>query len=282
MSSLIEIGGAEELVAPTLQALRPHALENRSTLSPLRLQEVARLLAEGLVRFAATADKPAAEALGTKVIMMGLAISGLLGAMHGFTEVLCAQGATREETAARALLVSDFASALILGMRVGEYQLFDAQRSTLERVLHETTEQERENLRLVIRELSTPVVPLADRVLLLPLVGAVDIERSSLILERLLAAIVAHRAQVVLMDVTGVPSIEVEVAVRLFTVARSARLLGAQVIVVGLSPAFAQSLVSLGVDAGEVLTLGSVQRGLEYVARRRAGRPATPQLRGAK
>ena len=123
------------------------------------------------------------------------------------------------------------------------------------------------------------MVPIADRVLLLPLVGEIDLERSSLIMERLLEAVITHRAEFVLMDVTGVPSIEVEVAVSLFAVARSARLLGAQVIVVGLSPDFARSLVSFGVDAGDILTLASVQRGLELAARKRAARTASTQLR---
>jgi anti-anti-sigma regulatory factor len=278
MSEFIEIRAAE-LTAPVLAALRRRALENVNTLSPLRLPDVARRIVDGLVRFAVNGDALAAEDVGRQCATIGLALQSFFAAGRALSQTLSLQGATREESEARGLLVTDFICAAVFGIRAVAYETLSQQREKLEQALQEATKREHEGLRDVIRQLSTPVVPVADRVLLLPLVGAIDMERSSLIMERLLEAVVAHRAEVVLMDLTGVPSIEADVAARLFTIARSARLLGAQVIVVGLSPEFARSLVSLGVDAGEVVTLASVQRGLEMAARRRGAGRAAPQVR---
>ena len=278
MSSTIEIR-ADELTGPVLAALRRHALENLSSLSPLRLPDVARRLVEGVASYATNEDARAAEEIGRQCASQGLVLQSFLAAMRTLLKTLAAQGETPDEAIARALLVTDFTGAAVFGMRTVTLEIFARQRGTLEAALQESANREHENLRRVIRELSTPVVPIADRVLLLPLVGEIDLERSSLIMERLLEAVITHRAEFVLMDVTGVPSIEVEVAVSLFAVARSARLLGSQVIVVGLSPDFARSLVSFGVEAGDVLTLASVQRGLELAARKRAARTASPQLR---
>ncbi len=278
MNSTIAIR-ADELTPPVLEALRRRALENVNTLSPLRLPEVARRIVDGLIRFSANGDALAAEEVGRQCATIGLALQSFFAAGRALSQALSLQGETREDAVARGLLVTDFICAAVFGIRAVAYETLSGQREKLEQALQEATNRENESLRDVIRELSTPVVPIADRVLLLPLVGAVDMERSSLIMERLLDAIVAHRAEVVLMDVTGVPSIEPDVAVRLFTVARSARLIGAQVIVVGLSPEFARSLVSFGVDAGEVLTLASVQRGLELAARRRGAGKVASQVR---
>jgi rsbT co-antagonist protein RsbR len=278
MSSTLEIR-ADELTGPVLEALRAHALKNMSTLSPLRLPDVARRLVDGLARYAASGDARAAEEVGRQCASTGLALQSFFAAIRTLTKTLTAGAETRDEAIARALLVTDFTGAAVFGMRAVTLDTFARQRGTLETALQEATSREHENLRRVIRELSTPVVPIADRILLLPLVGEIDLERASLIMERLLEAVITHRAEFVLMDVTGVPSIEVEIAVSLFAVARSARLLGSQVIVVGLSPDFARSLVSFGVEAGDVMTLASVQRGLDFALRRRAARTASPQLR---
>ena len=278
MSAPLEIDN-DALAAPVLAALRGHALQNLSALSPQRLPDVGRRIIEGLARYAARPDTRAAAEIGRQISSSGLALRSFLAVERALVQALGAAAATREDTLARALLVADFAAAVVVGMRRSELLAVEHQRDILEYALQEATKEERENLRRVIRELSTPVVPLAARVLLLPLVGSIDSERSSLIMERLLDAVMAHRADTVILDVTGVPTIDVEVAAGLFAVARSARLLGAQVIMVGLSPELARSLVSLGVEAGEVLTLGSVQRGLELVARRRAADRAPPRPR---
>jgi rsbT co-antagonist protein RsbR len=114
-----------------------------------------------------------------------------------------------------------------------------------------------------IRELSTPVLQIRDRLLLLPIVGVIDSQRAQLITEGVLRAIPASRAKVVVMDVTGVGTIDSKVANHLLQTVAAARLMGATVIVTGLSADVAQSLVALGIDLTTLNTVGDLQGGIE-------------------
>ena len=114
-----------------------------------------------------------------------------------------------------------------------------------------------------IRELSTPVLQVRDRMLLLPIIGVIDTHRARLITENLLAAIRSNRAKVIVMDVTGVATIDSKVANHLLQTVSAARLMGASVIVTGLSADVAQSLVALGIDLNKLRTIGDLQGGLE-------------------
>jgi rsbT co-antagonist protein RsbR len=113
-----------------------------------------------------------------------------------------------------------------------------------------------------ILELSTPVVQLWDNILALPLVGTIDTMRTQQIMESLLEKIVETGSQVVIMDITGVPLVDTTVARHLLQTVAAARLLGAEVILVGISPRIAQTLVHLGVDLGDVVTRVSMATGL--------------------
>jgi rsbT co-antagonist protein RsbR len=114
-----------------------------------------------------------------------------------------------------------------------------------------------------IRELSTPVLQIRDRLLLLPIIGVIDTHRARLITESLLHAIRANRAKVVVIDVTGVLTIDSRVANHLLQTVSAARLMGARVIVTGLSSDVAQSLVALGIQLSTLNTVGDLQGGLE-------------------
>jgi rsbT co-antagonist protein RsbR len=114
-----------------------------------------------------------------------------------------------------------------------------------------------------IRELSTPVLQIRDRLLLLPIIGVIDTHRARMITENLLTAIRNNRAKVVVMDITGVATIDSKVANHLLQTVTAARLMGATVIVTGLSADVAQSLVALGIDLGKLKTIGDLQGGLE-------------------
>ena len=118
-----------------------------------------------------------------------------------------------------------------------------------------------------IRELSTPVLQLRDRLLILPMIGMIDSERAMQLTENLLQAIRANRARVVVMDVTGVAAVDSKVANHLIQTVAAARLMGAVVIVTGLSAEVAQALVALGVDLGRINTIGDLQGGLEEAER---------------
>jgi rsbT co-antagonist protein RsbR len=128
-----------------------------------------------------------------------------------------------------------------------------------ERVIREQQE--------AIRELSTPVLQVRDRLLILPIIGVLDSQRARQLMEQLLAAIQTNRATVVVIDITGVATIDIDVANHLVQTVEASRLMGASAIITGLSSKIAQTLVDLGVDLGMMKTVGDLQGGLEEAER---------------
>jgi rsbT co-antagonist protein RsbR len=118
-----------------------------------------------------------------------------------------------------------------------------------------------------IRELSTPVLQVRDRLLILPIIGLIDTHRAKQLTESLLRAIRDNRAKVVVVDVTGVGTVDSKVANHLIQTVAASRLMGATVIITGLSADVAQALVTLGVDLGALNTVGDLQGGLEVAER---------------
>jgi rsbT co-antagonist protein RsbR len=114
-----------------------------------------------------------------------------------------------------------------------------------------------------IRELSTPILTLRDRLLVLPVIGILDTSRAQQLTEALLRSIRDSRARVVILDVTGVPAVDSAIANHLLQTVEACRLMGAQVIVTGLSSSVAQSLVTLGVDLTKLNAVGDLQGGIE-------------------
>ncbi len=110
-----------------------------------------------------------------------------------------------------------------------------------------------------IRELSTPMIPLSGHVVLMPLVGSIDSNRAQLVMETLLEGIASHQADVAILDITGVSVVDTQVANALIQAAQAARLLGAQVVLTGIGPVMAQTLVHLGADLSSITTRGSLQ-----------------------
>lgn len=131
-------------------------------------------------------------------------------------------------------------------------------------------EEEREKLqqeiidaqRRAIQELSTPVIPLMDEIIVMPLIGSIDTLRARDITRMLLAGISQRRAKVVILDVTGVPLVDSGVAEHLNKTIQAARLKGARTIVTGISDAVAETIVELGIDWGNIETLTDLQTGL--------------------
>ena len=118
-----------------------------------------------------------------------------------------------------------------------------------------------------IRELSTPVLRVRERLLILPIIGVLDRERARQLTAQLLTGIRAHRAKVVVIDITGVPDVDEAVANHLVQTVDASRLMGASVIITGLSPEIAQTLVTIGVDLSRMDTIGDLQGGLEEAER---------------
>jgi rsbT co-antagonist protein RsbR len=129
--------------------------------------------------------------------------------------------------------------------------------------LREASETQQQ-LREAIQELSTPIIPVYNGVLVLPLVGRVDGARAQNITEALLEAIAREQAELVLLDITGVAVVDTSVANHLMQTARAASLLGSQVVLVGISAEVAQTLVQLGLDLGRLKTLSNLQSGIEF------------------
>ncbi len=138
-----------------------------------------------------------------------------------------------------------------------------------ERVIREQQE--------AIRELSTPVLQVRDRLLILPIIGVLDSQRARQLTEQLLGAIQANRAKVVVIDITGVATIDVTVANHLVQTVEAARLMGASAIITGLSSKIAQTLVDLGVDLSMMKTVGDLQGGLEEAERALGHRERAPE-----
>jgi rsbT co-antagonist protein RsbR len=133
-----------------------------------------------------------------------------------------------------------------------------------------------EQLLNMIREISSPVIPVHDEVLVLPLVGTIDSARSSRIMETLLTGVQEHAAEVVIIDITGVPIVDTAVANHLIQATRAATLLGAHCVLVGVSAEVAQTLVQLGVNLSTLVTCSNLQAGITY-ALARQGRAITAQ-----
>jgi anti-anti-sigma regulatory factor len=115
-----------------------------------------------------------------------------------------------------------------------------------------------------LRELSTPLMPISDDVVAMPLVGAIDTWRAQQIMEELLQGIAHHHAQIAIVDITGVAVVDQHVAHALVRTAQAAQLLGAQVVLTGIRPDVAQTLVTLGVDLGSLVTRPNLQSGIAY------------------
>jgi rsbT co-antagonist protein RsbR len=135
-----------------------------------------------------------------------------------------------------------------------------------ERVIREQQE--------AIRELSTPVLQVRDRLLILPIIGVLDTQRARQLTEQLLGAIRSSRAKVVVIDITGVATIDLTVANHIVQTVEAARLMGASAIITGLSSKIARTLVDLGVDLSMMHTVGDLQGGLEEAERLIGLRPA--------
>lgn len=124
--------------------------------------------------------------------------------------------------------------------------------------------QEREQLSQNIRDLSTPVLPILNGIIVMPLIGVIDMQRATLLTETLLSATERHNASTVILDVTGVPLIDTMVARALLQAAQAIKLLGAQTIIVGLRPELAQTITGLGVNLVGLVTRADLQDGLTY------------------
>ncbi len=122
-----------------------------------------------------------------------------------------------------------------------------------------------------LRELSTPLMPIADGVVAMPIIGAIDTMRAQQIMEALLQGIAEHSADIAILDITGVKVVDTQVAGALIRAAQAARMLGARVVLTGISPEIAQTLVHIGAEMREMVAKPTLQQGIAYALEQRAG-----------
>lgn len=115
--------------------------------------------------------------------------------------------------------------------------------------------------RVALQELSAPLIPVVDRITIMPLIGTIDTERAKLIMENLLQGTIKHNSEVVLIDITGVPVVDTMVAHHIIQAAEAVHLIGAKCILVGIRPEIAQTIVNLGIDLSEFPTKSTLQKG---------------------
>jgi rsbT co-antagonist protein RsbR len=192
--------------------------------------------------------------LGTFYSKAGFDVAVFLGALRELIQsigtVITRDSAIKPEDVFAAVTAMQKLAFLEIGIIV------DAWISERERVINQLQQE-------VIRELSTPVLQVRERVLILPLIGTIDSQRAVQITDSLLHAIRANRARVVVIDITGVAAVDSKVANHLLQTVAASQLMGTRVIVTGLSAEVAQSLVGLGIDLSKVNTIGDLQGGLE-------------------
>ena len=116
----------------------------------------------------------------------------------------------------------------------------------------------------LLAELSTPLIPLTQAVVVMPLIGSIDSRRAQQVLDTLLLGITERHARVAILDITGVPIVDTHVAGALIRAARAAQLLGAQVVLTGIRPEVAQTLVGMGTDLQGVITRSDLQSGIAF------------------
>lgn len=142
-------------------------------------------------------------------------------------------------------------------------------RTSRDALLAEIAERKRseETIRAqsaTIRELGTPLIPLVDGVVLMPLIGTIDSLRAEEVMQTLLAGVAQNRAKIAILDITGVPVVDTQVANALIQAAQAVKLLGAQVVLTGIHADVAQMLVQLGIDLRGIITYNLLQSGITY------------------
>lgn len=152
--------------------------------------------------------------------------------------------------------------------------IFDALATGLNMLIDELMAEQEKRVRLqeeiiqaqaaAIRELSTPLIPVSDDVLVMPLIGSIDSARAREVLDKLLTGLSATHAHTVILDITGVAVVDTQVANVLIQASQAVQLLGAQVVLTGMRPEVAQTVVGLGINLDNLVTRSSLQTGITY------------------
>jgi rsbT co-antagonist protein RsbR len=264
--------------APLLRELVAHLREHRTELR----EEWARRIGAAELLTALTEAEIFSEATSVYDNYVEVLETGSVEALQEYarnlSERIIPRGVETDEVLGIVLLLRDVLARSLFAKYHGDFELLDRVLDAYEPAANRIATtvgvnfvQERERVirqqQEAIRELSTPVLQVRERLLILPIIGQLDGQRARQLTEQLLRAIRTNRARVVVIDITGVPTIDSTVANHLVQTVDASRLMGASVIITGLSPEIAQTLVTLGVDLSKVNAVGDLQGGIEQAER---------------
>jgi rsbT co-antagonist protein RsbR len=273
-----------ESTAALLSELVSHLRQLRTRLR----EEWARRITEAKLLTAMTKEEVFAEATTVYDNYVEVLETGTFEALQAYarslSERIIPRGVQTDEVVGSVLLLRDVLARSLFGRYRADFdklnRILDAYEPAANRIAitvavgfveeRERTIRQQEE---AIRELSTPVLQVRERLLILPIIGVIDPQRARQLTEQLLRGIRTNRARVVVIDITGVAAMDSTVANHLVLTVEASRLLGATVIVTGLSPEIAQTLVNIGVDLTKMNTVGDLQGGIEEAERLLGDRP---------
>jgi len=254
-------------------------LQQRRT--PLR-EEWARRITESCLLTAMTQEEIFMEATAVYDNYVAALETGNVKALQAYagdlSERIIPRGVETHEVLGIVLLLRDMLARSLFKKYQGDFDMLNRVLNVYEPAANRIANtvavsfvQERERVireqQEAIRELSTPVLQVRERLLILPMIGAIDPQRARQLTEQLLRSIRTNRAKVVVIDITGVPAVDASVANHLVQTVDASKLMGAAVIVTGLSSEIARTLVTIGVDLSKMHTAGDLQGGIEEAER---------------
>ena len=267
-----------ETSAALLRELVAHLRQNRTQLR----EEWARRITDAQLLTAISSEEMFSEATSVYDNYVEVLETGSVEALQAYarnlSERIIPRGVETHEVLGIVLLLRDVLARSLFKKYQADFDLLnrvlDAYEPASNRIANTvgvSFVQERERIirqqQEAIRELSTPVLQVRERLLILPIIGVIDAQRARQLTEQLLRGIRQNRAKVVVIDITGVPTIDSTVANHLVQTVEASRLMGASVIITGLSSEIAQTLVTIGVDLSKMNAVGDLQGGIEEAER---------------
>lgn len=272
-----------------LRELVSHLRENRT-----QLREVwARNILDAKLLAAMTKDEIFSEVTSVYDNYVEVLETGSVDALQAYarnlSERIIPRGVETHEVISIVLLLRDVLARSLFKKYQHDFDLLnrvlDAYEPAANRIANTVAVsfvEERERIirqqQEAIRELSTPVLQVRERLLILPIIGVLDSQRAKQVTEQLLRGIRSNRAKVVVVDITGVPTIDSTVANHVVQTVEASRLMGAGVIITGLSSEIAQTLVTIGVDLSKLNAVGDLQGGIELAEKMLGYRVRTTEM----
>ncbi|MGX1778717.1 STAS domain-containing protein [Nocardia brasiliensis] len=261
-----------------LSELVEHLRQNRTVLR----EEWARRITDAQLLTAMTPDEMFSEATSVYDNYVAVLETGSVEALQDYardlSERIIPRGVETDEVLGIVLLLRDVLARSLFEKYQTDFQLLNAVLDAYEPAANRIANtvgvsfvEERERIirqqQEAIRELSTPVLQVREQLLILPIIGVLDSQRARQLTEQLLRAIRSNRAKVVVIDITGVPQIDSTVANHLVQTVDASGLMGANVIITGLSSEIALTLVTIGLDLSKMNAVGDLQGGIEEAER---------------